>query len=110
MFVVKGGVLSTPRELSVLAGITRETVLNLAASLKIPTAERDIDLYESYTADEMFLTSTSLCICPVSSINGATVGNGSVPGPVTERLMGAFCDLVGMDYVAQYLAHLPKDT
>ena len=68
--------------------------------------ERDIDLYDGYMADEVFLTSTSLCLCPVSSLNGSNVGDGKVPGPVTDRLMGAFSDLVGMDYVAQYLAHL----
>ncbi len=106
VFVVKDGVVATPREQFVLAGITRETVLELAESLRMPVEERDIDLFDSYTAEEAFVTSTSLCICPVSSINGVTLGDGKVPGPVTERLMGAFSDLVGMDYVAQYLAHL----
>ena len=106
VFIVKDGVVVTPREQLVLAGITRGTVLELAANLSIPAEERDIDLFDAYTADEAFLTSTSLCICPVSSINGTSLGDGGVPGPVTERLTGAFSDLVGMDYVAQYLAHL----
>jgi branched-chain amino acid aminotransferase len=65
-------------------------------------------LFDAYTADEAFLTSTSLCICPISSVNGATIGNGKVPGPVTQRLMAAFIDIAGMDYVAQYLSHLRK--
>jgi branched-chain amino acid aminotransferase len=106
VFIVKDGVLATPRGQMVLEGITRNTVLELAASLRIPAEERDIDAYDACTADESFLTSTSLCVCPVSSINGIAVGDGKVPGPVTQRLMGAFSDLVGMDYVAQYLAHL----
>ena len=106
VFIVNNGVLATPKGQFVLAGITRDTVLELAANLKIPTEERDIDLYDAYTADEAFLTSTSLCICPASSINGVALGDGEVPGPVTGRLMGAFSDVVGMDYVAQYLAHL----
>ena len=106
VFIVKDGVVATPRVQMVLAGITRQTVLDLAASLKIPAEERDIDLFDAYTADEVFLTSTSLCICPVPSVNGMAPGDGKVPGPVTERLMGAFSDLVGMDYVSQYLAHL----
>ena len=110
VFIVKEGILATPREQFVLAGITRGTVLDLAASLKIPAEERDIDLYDAYTADEAFLTSTSLCICPAVSINGAAFGEGTPPGPVTGRLMGAFSDLVGMDYVAQYLAHQEQDT
>jgi branched-chain amino acid aminotransferase len=108
IFLVKDGAVSTPQGQFVLEGVTRGMVLELAASLDFPVAERDLDLFDAYTADEAFLTSTSLCICPVSSINGATVGDGKVPGPVTQRLMAAFSDLVGMDYVAQYLSHLTK--
>ena len=44
----------------------------LARQLQIPFAEKDIDLYDAYTADECFLTSTSLCICGVRSLNGRT--------------------------------------
>ena len=82
--------------------------MELSAGLELEVAERDLDLFDAYTADEAFLTSTSLCICPVASVNGAPVGDGRVPGPITRRLMAAFTDLVGMDYVAQYLAHLPR--
>ena len=106
VFVVKDGVVTTPKEQYVLAGVTRQTVLELASNLGLPVEERDIDLYDAYTAQEAFLTSTSLCICPVSSMNGVPFGDGTVPGPVTRRLMDAFSDVVGMDYVAQYLAHL----
>jgi branched-chain amino acid aminotransferase len=107
IFLVRDGVVATPRGQFVLEGITRGAVLDLAAGLNLPAEERDLDLYDAYTADEVFLTSTSLCICPVSSVNGASVGDGRVPGPVTRRLMSAFSDLAGMDYEAQYLAHLP---
>ncbi len=106
VFAMKDGVLSTPRAQMVLDGITRRTVLELAERLKVPTQERDIDLYDAYNSDEMFITSTSLCICPVVSLNGVTIGDGRVPGPMTKGLMAAFSELVGMDYVAQYLAHL----
>ena len=51
--------------------------------------ERDIDLYDAYTADEVFLTSTSLCLCPVSKVNHAVIGNGQVPGPVAKRLLAS---------------------
>ena len=108
VFLVKDGTVSTPRGQLVLEGITRGVVLDLAARLGLPVAERDLDLYDAYTADEAFLTSTSLCICPISSVNGASVGNGKVPGPVTQQLMAAFSDLAGMDYIAQYLYHLPE--
>ena len=106
MFLVKDGEVTTPRGQFVLEGITRGIVLDLAVGLDLPVSERDLDLFDAYTADEAFLTSTSLCICPVSSVNGAAVGDGRVPGPVTQRLMAAFSDLAGMDYVAQYLSHL----
>ncbi len=109
VFLVKDGEVRTPQGQYVLEGITRDVVLELAVSLGLTVAERDLDLYDAYTADEAFLTSTSLCVCPVSSINGATIGGGKVPGPITEQLMAAFSDLAGMDYVAQYLYHLPAD-
>ena len=107
IFLVKDGVVATPQGQFVLEGVTRGVVLELAGGLDFPTEERDLDLYDAYTADEAFLTSTSLCICPISSVNGAPVGDGRVPGPVTQRLMSAFSDTAGMDYVDQYLAHLP---
>ena len=106
IFLVKDGVAMTPKSQYVLEGVTRNQTLELAAGLGIPTAECDLDLYDAYTADEAFLTSTSLCICPVSGVNGAPIADGTVPGPVTHQLMTAFSDLVGMDFAEQYLAHL----
>ena len=106
LFLVKDGIAMTPQSQYVLEGVTRNQTLELAAGLGIPTQERDLDLYDAYTADEAFLTSTSLCICPVSAVNGAPVGDGATPGPLTHQLMTAFSDLVGMDFAAQYLAHL----
>ena len=106
IFLVKDGTVSTPQGRYVLEGITREVVLDLATGLGLPVAEADLDLYDAYTADEAFLTSTSLCICPIGRMNGAAIGSGAVPGPVTRQLMTAFSDLAGMDYVEQYLSHL----
>ena len=106
IFLVKDGTVATPRGQYVLEGITRRTVLDLAGGLGLETAECDLDLFDAYTADEAFLTSTSLCICPVSAVNGAAIGDGKPSGPVTQRLMRAFSDLAGMDFEEQYLAHL----
>lgn len=105
-FIVKDGVVSTPRDQYVLGGISRETVLELAQQLNIEAKEADIDLFDAYTADEAFVTSTSFCICPVASINGSTIGTGHIPGPVTGRLLQAYSDLVGIDIVEQYLSYL----
>ena len=108
IFLVKDGMVNTPKGQFVLEGISRGIAMDLATGLNFPVAERDLDLYDAYTADEAFFTSTSLCICPVASINGATIGDGKVPGPITERLMSAYSDLAGMDFVDQYLSHLPS--
>ena len=106
IFLVRDGALTTPRERYVLPGISRQATIDLARQLLIPFEEKDLDLYDAYTADECFLTSTSLCICGVRSLNGRTFGAGRVPGPVTERLIDAYREVVGCDFVAQYLARL----
>ena len=106
LFVVRDGVVSTPKQQYILAGISRQTTIDLAHELGIETHEADIDLYDAYTADEVFVTSTSFCICPVSSVNGATIATGDVPGPVTDRLQKAYSGLVGIDIVGQYLSRL----
>jgi branched-chain amino acid aminotransferase len=106
IFIVRSGTVMTPRERYVLPGISRETVIELAREIGQPCVEADIDLYDAYTADEAFLTSTSLCICPVRSLNGRHVGVDIMPGPVTQRLIDAFAKLLDFDYVAQYKRRL----
>jgi branched-chain amino acid aminotransferase len=107
IFLVRDRELLTPRERYVLPGVSRQTVIDLARDLAIPCREADLDLYDAATADEAFLTSTSLCVCPVAAINGRRVGPPDrVYGPVTRRLIDAYRELVGCDFVAQYLARL----
>lgn len=106
VFLVSRGALLTPREQVVLSGISRETVIDLAREAGIPVMEKDLDLYDAYNADEAFLTSTSLCVCPVASVNGAPIGAGRVPGPMTRRLSEAYARFIDFDFVAQYLKRL----
>ena len=106
IFLVQDRTLLTPREQTVLSGISRETVIDLAREAGLSVVEKDIDLYDAYNADECFLTSTSLCICPVASVNGARIGDG-LPGPVTRQLTEAYVRFVDFDFVAQYLKRLP---
>ena len=106
IFVVRGGRMYTPREQFVLPGVSRGMVMDQAAKLGIPCEERDLDVYDAVTADEVFLTSTSLCICGVRSVNGQAIGDGRIPGPITKRLTDAYVALVGTDFVAQYLSRL----
>jgi branched-chain amino acid aminotransferase len=106
IFCVKDGRVRTPKVQNVLGGISRETAIELAQKLDIPVEEADLDVFDATTADEVFLTSTSLCICGVRSVQGAKVGDGKVPGPVTKALQDAYVDLVDFDWVGQYLRRL----
>ncbi len=104
-FIVRRGELLTPHVRSGLAGIARETVLELAEELAIPAREADITPYDVYNADEAFITSTSKCILPVAQLNGVRIGT-SVPGPITRRLLDTWSARVEVDIVAQALSHL----
>lgn len=99
-FIYSEGVLKTPRCRSALAGVSRATILELAATLNIPTEVTDFQPYDIYTADEAFFTSTPYCIMPATKFNGLPVGDGQV-GPITKQLLQAWSELVGVDIVAQ---------
>lgn len=104
-FIVADGVLKTPLVSNALAGISRATVIELAGSLGIGVCETNIQPYDVYTADEAFFTSTPYCIMPATRFNGLPVGDGAV-GPITQRLLAAWSELVGVDIVAQGLNQL----
>jgi branched-chain amino acid aminotransferase len=106
IFIVRDGELFTPEERYVLPGVSRATVIDLARELGIPCHERNIDLFDAYNAEEAFLTSTSLCLCPVRSIAGRRMLNPALPGPLTKRLLDAYAAFVDFDFVAQYRRHL----
>lgn len=99
-FLVLDGRLATAPAGDVLEGVTRGAVLEIAARLDIPAEERDVRLAEAATADEVFLTSTSIGILHGRSFNGRVVGDGR-PGPVTTRLRAALNEAVGLDFAAQ---------
>ena len=106
IFLVHGGKVRTPKAQYVLAGVSRAVTLDLCRDLGIEIEEDDLSPYDAATADEAFITSTSLCLCPMGKFNGRPVADGTVPGPVTARLMEAYKAEVKTDYVAQYLSHL----
>ena len=103
LFLVRDGILLTPRARYVLEGVSRQVIFELATSLGITVLEEDLSTTDAENAEEAFITSTSFCICPVRSYNGKQISNGSIPGPVTRSLTEAFCKLVNCDFVAQYL-------
>lgn len=106
LFLVRNGMLHTPKSEYVLEGVSRQTVIDLAEQLGIGVIEDDLTVYDAYRADEAIVTSTSFCVCPVATFNRKKVRNESIPGPVTRQLMDAFSDLVDFDFVEQYLRHL----
>jgi branched-chain amino acid aminotransferase len=95
IFVVSDGVVVTPSLGSdVLAGITRATVIELAArELGLLVVERDVNVSELGFADEVFLTGTAAEVTPVVEIDRRPVGEG-VPGPLTLRLAALYGDAV----------------
>ncbi len=103
IFIVREGALFTPSERYVLPGVSRQMTMDMAKQIGVECTPGDIDMFDAANAEEMFLTSTSLCILPVKSFNGAPVGDGKAPGPITQKLIDAYSKSVGCDFVAQYL-------
>ena len=106
IFTIKDGVIYTPQEQYVLGGISRETAIEMAERLDVPVVTKDIDMFDAMTADEIFLTSTSLCICGVRSFQGREIGDGTAAGPITKALMNEYVDFVEYDWISQYLKRL----
>ena len=94
IFIVEDGILCTPTLTDgALAGITRDTVLQIARHEGIKYEVRSVSRDELYTADEVFLTGTASGIKPVISIDNRVVGDGNV-GVVTKRLQSIYRDIV----------------
>jgi branched-chain amino acid aminotransferase len=93
LFVVRGGELSTPPLPTVLEGITRGTVIELARDKGLSVCERPVARDELYIADEIFLCGTAAEVTPIREVDRRKVGNGA-RGPVTKLLQTAFFDVV----------------
>jgi branched-chain amino acid aminotransferase len=94
IFLVRDGKIYTPPlGASVLPGITRNTVVQLAQDLDMPIIETIIPREMLYIADEVFFTGTAAEITPIRSVDRITVGAGR-RGPITERLQREFFGIV----------------
>ncbi|HEX5913125.1 MAG TPA: aminotransferase class IV, partial [Rubrobacter sp.] len=91
VFAVKNGTISTP-DRGVLEGITRKTIIELAAEHGIRLAARPVPADELRQADEVFLSSTAGGVIPVTMVDGEAVGNRK-PGPLTRQLREAYWEL-----------------
>ena len=89
----EGEAVTRPLDHSVLAGITRLALLDVARGQGIPLVERAFSTAEAYSAAEAFLTSTTAFVLPVTSIDGQEIGDGR-PGPVTRTLIESYLDHV----------------
>lgn len=105
-FIVQNGTLVTSPTKSALSGISRKMALEIAAELEIPTELRHINLHDVSNAEEAFVTATSYCLLPVTSVNAVQVGTGNA-GSVTRRILEAWSTQIGVDIVGQALSHLP---
>lgn len=93
VFLVSNGTLiTTPLDGTLLGGITRASIIELAGREGIPVREQQIPREMLYTADEVFFTGTAAELTPVRSVDRIAVGAGK-PGPVTKHVQKAFLDI-----------------
>ena len=94
LFLVQNGTLVTNDvDASIVLGITRDSVLQLARDLAIPIVIRPFSLNDLQAADELFFCGTAVEVTPIKEVDGRVVGDGT-PGPVTRRIQKAFVQAV----------------
>jgi len=93
VFMVRKGVIKTPPLTSILEGVTRDTVMQLAAERGMRLVEERFTRDEFYVADEAFFTGTAAEITPIREVDNRAIGTGK-PGPVTRELQSAFFEIV----------------
>jgi len=102
VFVVRNGVLNTaPLGNSVLPGITRESVLQIARDLGIPVTEQGIPRELLYIADEAFFTGTAAEVTPIRSVDKISVNKGAV-GPITKAIQKEFYAIIKGEKADKY--------
>jgi len=92
-FLVRDGVIYTPELTSALDGITRKTIISLAAEQGIEVREKRLTRDEVYIADEAFFTGTAAEVTPIRELDGRQIGAGR-RGPITEKLQSLYFDVV----------------
>ena len=101
IFIVRNGTLKTPPLTSILEGITRNSIIQLAQEKGIPVAQERFSRDEIYIADEAFFTGTAAEITPIREVDGRIIGTGK-PGGTTIQLQKSFFDIVaGKDLTHQ---------
>ncbi|MDP1765504.1 MAG: branched-chain amino acid transaminase [Methylotenera sp.] len=93
VFIVRNGKLYTPDLTSALEGITRDTILQLAAEIGLTVIEKRITRDEVYSADEAFFTGTAAEVTPIRELDRRNIGTGTA-GPITKQLQKMYFDAV----------------
>jgi branched-chain amino acid aminotransferase len=93
IFIVRNGALKTTPLTSILEGITRDSIMEIARDEGIATVEERFTRDEVYIADEAFLTGTAAEVTPIREVDGRIIGDGK-PGIITKRLQSVFFDAV----------------
>ena len=107
VLLVTDGVIRSPGDRAILQGVSRGMVFDLARQLDIPVVEEDLQPYDLYNADEAFFTSTSPCVLPLTVVDHRQIADGK-PGPITQQLLAAWSEAVGVDVVDQALRSVPQ--
>lgn len=96
IFGIKDGVIHThPATNLILNGITRQAILHICNELKFPIQEKEFTVEETFDMDELFLTSTTSEVIPITTVDGRTIYDGK-PGPITKKLQEAYSLQVNM--------------
>jgi branched-chain amino acid aminotransferase len=93
VFLVRNGVLYTPELTSCLEGITRDSIMRIAADQGLTVKEKRITRDEVYVADEAFFTGTAAEVVPIREVDNRTIGSGA-RGPITETLQRIYLESV----------------
>ncbi len=94
LFLIRDNVLYTaPTSLSILPGITRDSIMTLAQEMGYSIREQLIPREALYLADELFFTGTAAEVTPIRAVDHHTIGSGR-RGPITEKIQRAFFDVV----------------
>lgn len=97
IFLVNDGILYTPpRASSLLAGITRDSIITLAGELELEVKEEEIPREMLYIADELFLTGTAAEVTPIRSVDNIIIGSGK-RGEITKKLQDRFFSILDGD-------------
>lgn len=92
-FMVKNGVLHTPPLGTILHGITRDTIMELARNMGIPVKQKSFKPKDIFKADEAFFTGTAAEVTPILSVDDHVFSKGKI-GPITKQIKHAFLDVV----------------